>query len=70
MPIQSQFALLSSYSFITSMLRRPWDVARIVLGSTPSSAPILVFSELEHSRPKRLDEVIYHELVPVFHDSY
>ena len=39
--VQSQLALLGSYSASVSMLRLPWDVARIVFGSTPSSFAIL-----------------------------
>lgn len=39
--VHSQFALLGSYSARVSILRRPWDVARIAFGSTSSSFAIL-----------------------------
>lgn len=39
--LHSQLAFFGSYNWIVSMLRRPWEVAKMVLGSTPNSAPIL-----------------------------
>lgn len=40
--LHSQLARLGSYSLITSMLLLPWEVARMTLGSTPSSFPSLL----------------------------
>lgn len=40
--VHSQFALVLSYRPIVSILLRPWEVAKMVLGSTPNSAPILI----------------------------
>jgi hypothetical protein len=39
--LHSQFAFSGLISLSTSMVRLPWEVCRITLGSTPSSFPML-----------------------------